>query len=68
MHLYTSHSITELTDHPKREYYRKKFIVNEENSEASCCTHKRVIVYDMYLVKNHLETYHGKNQVYIKMQ
>jgi len=63
-HLYTSHKITELTDHPKREYYRKKFIINEENSEAKCRTCQKVIAYNeygLYLLKNHVEIYHGKN-------
>jgi len=66
MHLYEAHKITELTNHPKREYFRKKFIINEENSEAKCRTCQEVIVYTgerygLYLLKNHIEIYHGKN-------
>jgi len=53
MHLYTLHKITELTYHPEREFLLQKFIINEENAEALCRTCKRVIVYDIYLVKNH---------------
>jgi len=63
MHLYKSHKITELTKHPEREFLLQKFNINEENTKAQCRTCKRVIVYNMYgiyLLKNHLETYHGK--------
>jgi len=64
MHLYKSHKITELTEHPEREFLLQKFIIHEENTKAQCRTCKRIIVYNMYgmyLLKNHLETYHGKN-------
>jgi len=64
IHLYTSHRITELTNHPQREYFRKKFIINEENSEAKCRTCQKVIIYyeyGLYLLKNHVEIYHRKS-------
>jgi len=68
MHLYTLHKITELIYHPEREFFLQKFIIYEENAEAQYPTCKTVIVYDMYFLKIHLETYHGKKQVYFKMQ
>jgi len=40
-HLNEVHNITELTHHSKREYFLKKFIINEENFEAKCRTCKK---------------------------
>jgi len=62
-HLYIEHHKTELTDHPEREFLLQKFSINEKNSEAKCVC-ERVIVYDMYglyLLKNHVEIYHGNS-------
>jgi len=61
MHLYTSHKITELTEHPEREFLLRKFITYEESAKAICRSCERVIYYDkygVYLLKNHVELYH----------
>jgi len=62
MHLYTSHKITELNEHPEREFLLEKFIIYEETARAICQICDKVIYYDkygMYLLKNHVELYHG---------
>jgi len=68
MHLNIVHCITELTDHPERGFLIQKFIINELKSEAKCRTCKRVIKYNkygLYLLKNHIEIYHGsKSDIY----
>jgi len=66
MHLYTSHKITELTEHPEREFLLQKFIINEEKTMAQCHICKSTIFYDIYgvyLLKNHFEVYHGEKSI-----
>jgi len=66
-HLNEKHYITELTDHPERGFLQHKFVINTAESTAKCFTCKRVIYYNkygLYLLKNHLEIYHG-NSSYI---
>jgi len=66
-HLNEKHYITELTDHPERGFLQQKFVISTVESTAKCFTCKRVIEYNkygLYLLKNHLEIYHG-NSSYI---
>jgi len=63
-HLNERHYITELTDHPEREFLQQKFVINTVESRAKCYTCKNVIEYNkygLYLLKNHLEIYHGNS-------
>jgi len=66
-HLNEEHYKTELTDHPERGFLQQKFVINTVKSTARCFTCKKVIKYNqygLYLLKNHLEIYHG-NSSYI---
>jgi len=65
-HLYTSHKITELTEHSEREFLLQKFIINEEQTIAQCriCTDKITYNrYGVYILKNHFEVYHGEKSI-----
>jgi len=58
------HGITELTDHPERALFERRFLINTEESTAECRRCKKKIVYKrygLYLLKNHIEMYHTKN-------
>jgi len=63
-HLKEEHYITELTDHPERGFFYHNFLINAVESTAKCFTCEKVISfnkYGLYLLKNHLEIYHGVN-------
>jgi len=69
-HLKERHNTTELTHHPKNEFLKEYFIINEENFTAKCrfecCKHFLIDYnkYGLYLLINHFEIYHG-NDSYI---
>jgi len=63
-HLKEEHNITELSNYPDRNYLQRKLYINEESSKATCYFCSREIEYneyDLYLLKNNIEIYHGNS-------
>jgi len=69
LHLNKVHGITELTEHPEREFFKENFMINTLKSIAVCriChrrSAKKEIAYSqhgLYLLRNHFEMYHEKD-------
>jgi len=67
-HLSEVHDITELTEHPEREFFKENFLIDTKKSTATCriCykrRHLKKIAYSqhgLYLLRNHFEIYHEK--------
>jgi len=63
-HLREFHNITEITHHPDRDILLREFTIREEEFTAECRTCNssiNYILYGVYLLKNHLEIYHGNS-------
>jgi len=63
-HLYYKHHITELTEHPNRDFLEKNFNINAETGTAwciLCVIHYKSRVNGTYLLQNHYEIFHSIN-------
>jgi len=63
-HLRVVHNIREIFDHPDHGTLLQEFTINEEECTAVCkiCNSSiNYIMYGVYLLKNHLELYHGNS-------
>jgi len=63
-HLYITHKISELTDHPNREFLEKNFIIDLNLSTGRCRICGTLICYNLhgiYLLQNHYEIFHSDN-------
>jgi len=65
-HLYNKHHISELTNHPNREFLENVFSISVVTGNARCniCgafIHYKSQVNGTYLLQNHYEIFHGDN-------
>jgi len=63
-HLYDKHQISELDEHPNREFLEKFFIISVEIEKGRCINCKTFISYEkrgLYLLENHYEMFHSNN-------
>jgi len=66
-HLYKVHRISELTEHPNREFLENKFTINFDSENGKCKTCEAVISYEnrgMYLLENHYEMIHDNANLF----
>jgi len=70
-HLRSVHNIREVFDHPDHGTLLREFTINGEEFTAMCGTCNSLIdyrMYGVYLLKNHLEIYHGNSsRIYKKI-